>query len=83
MSSRPTGYHYMSEDHVGNLQKLRAKLLEYRREAAAELIRAQGPREAAQPDYFMATQAAIEAVDRALEDEKRAATKGQYSRESR
>ena len=73
----------MSDDHVGNLQKLRTQLLESRRQAAAELIGPHDREKLSSRENFMATQAAIEAVDRALADEKIAATKGQYSRESR
>jgi hypothetical protein len=73
----------MSEDHVGNLQKLRAQLVVARRQVAVELIGPHDCEKLSRQDNFMAAQATLEAVDRALADEKTAATKGQYSRESR
>jgi hypothetical protein len=71
----------MSEDHVLNLTKLRAQLIETRRKLAVNLAQ-HGAAEQTQ-DQFMKAQAAIDVVDRALLDEKTAASKGQYSRESR
>ena len=74
----------MSEDHVANLNKVRAQLVENRRALAASLAQPyqRGTTEQTQ-EQFMDVQAVIDVVDRALQDEKAAATKGQYSRESR
>jgi hypothetical protein len=71
----------MSEDHVLNLTKLRAQLIETRRKLAVNLAQ-QAATDQTQ-DQFMKVQTAIDVVDRALLDEKTAASKGQYSRESR
>ena len=54
-------------------------MVDSRRAAATDT----GPNDREKAVQFVATQAAIEAVDRALKDEKEAAAKGQYSRESR
>ena len=74
----------MSEDHVANLNKVRAQLVETRRALVVGLARLyqRGATEQTQ-DQFMNVQAAIDVVDRALSDEKAATAKGQYSRESR
>ena len=71
----------MKEDHVVNLTKLRAHLIETRRTLAVSLAQ-HGATEQIQ-DQFIKAQAAIDVVDRALQDERTAASKGQYSRESR
>jgi hypothetical protein len=74
----------VSEDHVANLNNARAQLVEQRRAIGVELARPYEHGTAEQTrEQFIAVQAAIDIVDRALQDEKTAASKGQYSRESR
>jgi hypothetical protein len=64
----------MSDDPATELRKARAQLVERRREYAATLAGdyAGGSTEGAR-EKFVETQAAIEAVDRALKDEEEAA----------
>ena len=66
----------MSEDHVANLNKVRARMVENRRALAVSLAQPyqRGTTEQTQ-EQFMDVQAVIDVVDRALQDEKAAATK--------
>ena len=66
----------MSDDPVTELRKARVQLVERRREYAATLAGdyAGGSTEGAR-EKFVETQAAIEAIDRAMVDEEAAAQK--------
>ena len=61
----------MSEEHTGNLKRARAQLIEQRRAFVQVLA---GPYDRGKTEQaregFMETQAAIEAMDRAIEDEE-------------
>ena len=71
----------MSDEHIDNLQRARAKLIEQRRASVQVLAGAydRGTTEQAR-ETFMETQAAIEAIDRAIEDEE--GTRGAVVREA-
>ena len=62
----------MSEEHTDNLKKARARLIEQRRAFVKVLV---GPYERGKTDQarerFLDMQAAIEAMNRAIEDEER------------
>ena len=61
----------MSNKHIDNLQRARAQLIEQRRASVQVLA---GPYDRGKTEQarerFMETQAAIEAMDRAIEDEE-------------
>ena len=61
----------MSDEHIDNLQRARAQLIEQLRASVQVLAGpyVRGKTEQAQ-ERFMETQAAIEAMDRAIEDEE-------------
>ena len=61
----------MSEEHTGNLKKARAQLIEQRRAFVQVLASPydRGKTEQAR-ENFLVVQAAIEAMDRAIEDEQ-------------
>jgi hypothetical protein len=70
----------MSEEHTGNLKKARAQLIEQRRAFVQVLA---GPYDRGKTEQarenFLVVQAAIEAMDRAIEDEQGdLATGGRY-----
>jgi hypothetical protein len=62
----------MADEYVEDLKKLRSRLTEARRKMTASMIK--GPHLVTKEiDVFMNTQQHIEAVDRAIEDEQKAA----------
>jgi hypothetical protein len=60
----------MSDEHIDNLQRARAKLIEQRR-ASVQMLAGPYERDTERArERFMEAQAAIEAMDRAIEDEE-------------
>jgi hypothetical protein len=60
----------MAKDHLEQLEKARAKLVEARHQRAREIAMTSGVLSDALPHGMTKIQEAIEAIDRAIEDEE-------------
>ena len=63
----------MAADHVGDLKRIREELVKHRRTIAAGLAQAHGRGPSEHLDALTRCQGAIEAIDRAIREEERAA----------